>query len=329
MKKINIHATAISIIIGGIIVWILLSEIDPRDIPRAISKIPLYSFIISFLLYAMAVFLKSLRFKIILGTNISIKQLFPIVSLYMFFANILPMRAGELSYVYFLKKQARTPGTKSFASLIVGGIADFFVIIMAMLIVGWHLRDALAQGFAGFSIALRQRIGVLLQFLEDNVTLFIIFIVFFGIFIVGIAFLWKKTQKSRFLSFFNSKIREVGRELRLISFDFRLLVIVICSILIIVFRFATQWYLIKSMDVGIGLWEMSFALLFGVLFSLVPIHGPAGLGTVEAPWVMALLILNIPRNDAITSGFGLHIIIIIYCIIMGLYGIISMKIKKA
>jgi hypothetical protein len=133
----------------------------------------------------------------------------------------------------------------------------------------------------------------------------------------------------QYTSIIRGKLLEVGRELRNISFDTRLLLIIICSILIIAFRFSTQWYIVRSMKINIDIWKLSFALLFSVLFSLVPIHGPARFGTVEAPWVVSLALLNIPREDAITSGFGLHIIIIIYCMIMGIFGALGIKGMKA
>jgi uncharacterized protein (TIRG00374 family) len=327
-KKKKVRNAVISIIIGGAIVWLLLSEIDPRHVPRAIGNIPLLSLLLAFLLYATSVYLKAVRFKIILRAGISLRQLFPIVSLYMFFANILPMRTGELSYVYLLKKQARTPGTKSFASLIVGGIADSAVILMAMFIVGWHLRDALAKGFARFLSALTQKSEAFIQATRDNLLLYAIAAVFLIGFIIGIILLKRKKHRFwHYASVVKAKATEVGRELADISFDTRLLGIIVCSVLIISFRFGTQWYLVRSMGITIGIWKLSFALLFGVLFSLIPIHGPAGFGTVEAPWVAALLLLNIPRVDAITSGFGLHIIIILYCIILGLYGAVNLRRK--
>ncbi len=320
-RKKRVRNAVISIIISGAIVGLLLSEIDPRDVPRTIGNIPLLSLLLAFLLYATSVYLKAVRFKIILRASISLRQLFPIVSLYMFFANILPMRTGELSYVYLLRKQTRTPGTKSFASLIVGGIADSAVILLAMFIVGWHLRDALADGFSRFLSALTQKSETFMQAIKDNLLLSAIAIVFLAGLIIGMALL--KQRKHRvwhYASVMKAKVTEVGRELADVSFDKRLLGIIVCSILIISFRFGTQWYLVRSMGIAIGIWKLSFALLFGVLFSLIPIHGPAGFGTVEAPWVAALLLLNIPRKDAITSGFGLHIIIILYCVILGLYG---------
>ncbi len=327
-RKKRVRNAVISIIISGAIVGLLLSEIDPRDVPRTIGNIPLLSLLLAFLLYATSVYLKAVRFKIILRASISLRQLFPIVSLYMFFANILPMRTGELSYVYLLRKQTRTPGTKSFASLIVGGIADSAVILLAMFIVGWHLRDALADGFSRFLSALTQKSETFMQAIKDNLLLSAIAIVFLAGLIIGMALL--KQRKHRvwhYASVMKAKVTEVGRELADVSFDKRLLGIIVCSILIISFRFGTQWYLVRSMGIAIGIWKLSFALLFGVLFSLIPIHGPAGFGTVEAPWVAALLLLNIPRKDAITSGFGLHIIIILYCVILGLYGGVNLRRK--
>ncbi len=82
------------------------------------------------------------------------------------------------------------------------------------------------------------------------------------------------------------------------------------------------------MGMNISIWKLNFALLFGALFALLPIHGPAHFGTMEAPWVVILYFLGVPKGDAITSGFSLHIIIIMYSIIMGLYGALSLRILK-
>lgn len=334
-RRKRIRNTVISVIVGGVIVWFLLSKIDVLDIPRAIGTIPFQSLFFAFLLYVSFIFLKCLRFRIILRTGISLRRLFPIISLYTFFANILPMRAGELSYIYFLKKEAKMSGTKSFASLMTAGIADAGVILVAMFIVGWYLRQALAEGISRFRSALEHRAEMFGQTVRDNFLLLVTVAILLAGGITTLILLKRRSvpgsrvsKIQRLSSSVKAKFLEVWRELVNVSFDIRLLGIIVLSVLIVAFRFGTQWYLVQSMGINIGIWELSFALLFGVLFSLIPIHGPAGFGTVEGPWVLTLSILNVPREDAITSGFGLHIIIIMYCTILGIYGLTHIFIRN-
>jgi uncharacterized membrane protein YbhN (UPF0104 family) len=155
----------------------------------------------------------------------------------------------------------------------------------------------------------------------------LLIVIFFLVIIIGIVLIRYvlKNRKLKTFGIIKTKVIEIFRELGSVRFDFRLLAIILSSILIIVLRFSTQWYLVRSMELSINIWQFSFAILFGVLFSLVPIHGPAGFGTVEAPWVLALVYLNVPEKDAITSGFSLHIIIILFCSILGFFGAIGLK----
>ena len=327
----KVRSAVISIVVGGVIVWLLLRKIDLRDIPNAIGNIPLWSLAIAFLLHVIATFFKAFRFKVILKSGIRLKHLFPIVSLYMFFANVLPIRTGELSYVYLLKKHDQTPGTKSFASLVIGAIADLTVIAVGFLVVGFYLGDALAEGAGYFVSALEHEAGTLAQKAKGNI---LSIMIVGGLLTAGVVALilirrrgiQREHRLWRYASTVKSKIREVGRELADTPLDSRLLGIFACSILIIVFRFGTQCYLVRSMGMDISIWKLNFALLFGAVFALLPIHGPAGFGTVEVPLVIILHLLIVP--NATTLAFSLHIIIIMFSIIMGLYGALNLRILR-
>jgi uncharacterized protein (TIRG00374 family) len=319
-RKRKILQIVISATIGVTIVWLLLSKIELKDIPMAIGNIPKQDLFIAFFLYVISVFFKATRFRAILRSDIGLGRIFSIVSLYMFFANFLPMRAGELSYMYLLKREANTPGTKSFASLIVGVIADMMILLVMMIIVAWHLRSKLAER------SMHLLVSDFAESLIHKFTGLRLIIMIFAVLLILVAgfLLIRQVFKKYFLTI-KGKFIEVLRELAFIKPDVRLLAIILFSILIITFRFATQWYVVRSMEVNIDIWQFAFALLFGVLFSIIPIHGPAGLGTVEAPWVLALVYLNVPEKDAITSGFSLHIIIMVFCVILGLYGLIGLR----
>ncbi len=327
----KIQKYVISSVIGILLAWLLLSRINPEDIPKALSSISLISVLVSFFLYTLSVFLKALRFKVILSTEVKIRSLFPIVSLYMFFSNILPMRTGELSYIYLLKKEERTPGTKSFASLIISALADILVLLFAMFLVGWYLKGELIERTNDILNYLKsykfQSFGQNHRF--SLIFISLILIVFFTIFLILLS---KKLNKQSFLVLqilkIKTKIIELLNEISHVKLDKKFLIIILLSFFIILFRFLTQWYIIKSMNLAIGIWEFSFAILFSVLFSLIPIHGPAGIGTVEAPYVLSLVYLKVPKSDAITSGFVLHILIILFTVILGIYGILDLKILK-
>lgn len=323
----KIQKYVVSSAIGILLAWFLLSKIDPKDIPRALGSLPKISILMSFSLYTVSVFMKALRFKVILSIDIKLKRIFPIVSLYMFLSNILPMRVGELSYVYLLKKEENTAGIKSLASLIIGALADIFVLIFAMLLVGLYLKNYLID-----------RTRIILTYVKpytyykfNSIYIIIILVILFAILII-LLFKRKKLNEQSFFSKeilkLKIKTRQLVKEISSVKLDRKFFVIVLLSFLIILFRFLTQWYIIDSMNLAIGIWEFSFAILFSVLFSLIPIHGPAGIGTVEAPYVLSLVYLEVPKNDAITSGFVLHILIMLFSLVLGVYGILDLKMFK-
>lgn len=302
----------ISFGIGILIVYYLLSAIDPADIPRAIGKISLTNLIIAFMIYASSVFVKSLRFNVILSNaHIGLWRMFNIVSLYMFLANFLPMRAGELSYLFLMKRTANTPGTASFASLIIGGISDVILVLIATVIVGWHFRH-LVEGKPIVDWLCNLVSSLSSRYLRTAIILLIVLLLMLFV-----------TLKLREKFKLWEKLVQVVEQLKFATFNAKMVLVIILSIAIISLRFLSQWVIVYSMKLGIGIWEFSFALLFGTLLSLLPVHGPSGFGTVEAPWVLALLYLGVPKENAIVSGFALHILVVLFSIIIGVYGFIA------
>jgi len=252
MKAKRVRNAVISAVFSGVIIWFLLSKIDLREVPRTIAEVPLWSLAIAFLLYAASIFLKTVRFKVILRTDVSLRRLFPIISLYAFFTNILPMRTGELSYVYLLKKQMRTPGAKSFASLVVGGVADVIALFIGVFAVGWYLRGALAEGPSRFLAALGQKIEAFAQAARYNLLFIIIAAALLVGGVIGLALLIRnrisrQSRVVRLASIIKAKILEVGRELADTSLDSRLLGIIVSTILILAFRLSSQWFLVRGM----------------------------------------------------------------------------------
>ena len=86
-----------------------------------------------------------------------------------------------------------------------------------------------------------------------------------------------------------------------------------------------QCYLVRAMNIELRVLEIIFALSFTAFFNMFPIQSFGNFGTVEAPWIWALLQLQVPEDLAIIAGFSLHLLIIFYSVILGIFGLISIK----
>ena len=103
--------------------------------------------------------------------------------------------------------------------------------------------------------------------------------------------------------------------------------IVTVSLMSMLLRFTFQWILIRGMQIQLSPMEVFFALAFTGFCNLFPIQSIAGLGAVEAPWVWALVNLGTNTQDAVVSGFSLHILVIIYSVGVGCIGWIGKRWK--
>jgi hypothetical protein len=123
------------------------------------------------------------------------------------------------------------------------------------------------------------------------------------------------------ISWLGDKLAQVVHELTDVSFNMRLLGIFAYSVVILGLRFGMQCYLVKGMDLNLGILEILFALAFTAFCNMFPIQSIASFGTIELPWAWALISLSASKDAAIASGFSLHIIIILYSVALGLYGV--------
>ena len=123
-----------SIILTVILVAILLSQINPRTITTALTSInPIY-IIIGFFFYLGSYIFRALRFYILLNKQIRVKSLFTIVCVHNMMNNILPVRTGELAYIYMLKKLHTKPTSEGFATLMVARVFDLITVSLLFLV---------------------------------------------------------------------------------------------------------------------------------------------------------------------------------------------------
>lgn len=301
-----------SILISIVLVWYLIAQIEIGAIIKTLKDVPPGLVLLGFAFYALSYLFRALRFKVLLQKEISLVTLFNIVSVHNMWTNLLPFRAGELSYLYLLKKRG---GVESYVtgvpSLILSRVFDLMAI--SFLFICSFIRVKNLPG------ELRTTGLVLIVLVTGALTL-----VFFLI--------WKKERflaevKTFILRFHLERFllvqkilgrgKEViegfeaakGRGIGIVSF--------ILSILIWVSINAVNFFLIKAVGIDMTIWQIIFMSTFFILFSFLPINGYAGFGTSEAIWVLLVRNFGVTTEKAISSGFAAHVLSLFIFMVIG------------
>ena len=305
--------TAIAVIIS----YFMLSQIQVWRIPQTLESLPIPALVIGFILYCLFVWTKALRFRELLRLNRPVKHLFPILALHTFWGNILPMRSGDVSYIYLMKQRQQVGSIRSVASLLLASIIDLTSLIGLMIGTGWLLRSHL-EGQLSYVLLflIPTLIGVSLISLITVACLAPNLCITFAERIANPFFQWN----IQLVSWSAKKCLEIIGELTQTRLDRRLLKIWTYSIASLCLRFGFQCYLVREMGVAISVLPLLFGLAFTNVFNLLPIQSIGNFGTVELPFAWALTRFGTSEEVAIVSGFSLHLIILLYCLPLGVYG---------
>ena len=285
-----------------------------------LGKISFWAVTIGFFLYSSLVWTKALRFRELLELNVPVTQLTPILALHTFWGNLLPMRSGDLSYIYLMKRREGVDETKSVASLMLASIIDLMSLLAFMVGTGWLLRSSLV-GELSYTILFA---APLLIFCALAVLLSTACIAPKAC--VSIASYCAQPLlnfEKRPITWLVTKCLDVVHELTHIRFDWRFSKIWGYSLLGLGIRFGFQCYLAREMGIHISVISLIFALAFTSIFNLLPVQSIGNFGTVEFPFVAVLTLLGTEEKPAIVAGFSLHLIILLYCIPLGVYGLIK------
>lgn len=302
---------------------ILLSCINIDDVIKIITNIKPIYLLAGFLLYACSYFFRALRFWILLKGEVNLFDLLKIVCVHNMMNNLLPARTGELSYIYLLKKIHNRSIGEGIATLVVARVFDF------LLIAGIFLSAS-----------------ILLQFyIIKNGMFYVIFAVIILLICVSLLICLMKADKIKTTELFEkmldddnlnettlnnhilSKIKEIINSFALIG-DAGLLIyfkIFITTLSLWGSLYLFYFCLAIGMNLEIHFIPAVFASSFAVFSTILPIQGIGGFGTVEGGWAIGFILIGLPETVAVASGFGFHIIVLVYTIIFGICGLFSQR----
>lgn len=307
--------------IAVVVCYFLLREISSiQQIPDTLGRAPVLALIVGFVLYSLLVWSKALRFRELLELDVPVRQLAPILALHTFWGNLLPMRSGDLSYIYLMKRREGVDETKSVASLMLASIIDLMLLLGFMVGIGWLLRSNLIG-----------ELSRTILFVAPLMMLCALAILLFtactapNACIAFASYCAKPLLhfEKRPITWLVDKCLNVIHELTHIRFDRRFSKIWGYSLLGLAIRFGFQCYLAREMGIDVSVVRLTFALAFTSIFNLLPVQSVGNFGTVEFPFAWVLMRFGTEKDLAIVAGFSLHLIILLYCIPLGIYGLIK------
>ncbi len=307
-------------VLAIVVAYFLLKEIDIQEIPKTLSRLSMKALLIGFGCYCLLVLAKALRFRALLNLESGVHQIFPILALHTFWGNILPMRTGDVSYVYLMQRRQRVEATQGIASLLVASLIDLVLLMGLVVATAWLLRAELQNTFSGTVLYVTPLL------MGSGLVAVVVFV--YAAPNVCIRFAERSAApllalEKRTISWAIEKVLAVLRELTTFRSNKRFSEVWIYSLTAVAIRFGFQCYLVTEMGVGIPMTEVLFALAFTNVFNLLPVQTVGNFGTTEFPFVWLLNHFGTSVETATVTGFSLHILILLYCLPLGASGFLT------
>lgn len=313
---------AVAVLITVALLAILLSQVNVADVVTTLMSIdPLY-LVAGFLLYICSYVFRAVRFHVLLNREVRLRDLFWIVCVHNMMNNLLPARTGELSYVYLLKRiHARSVG-EGIATLVVARVFDSIAIIFLLFAAGFFVQE-ISRGISDI-------LWIMYIFPLFLMILLIVLVPF------GRRVMWVIEQilkhcrlsTTNFGGYILRRGYETIDSFERIEIRKNVIPISIVSISTGLVNFGALYLILLGMGITLPIQNVIFGATFILLASVLPIHGIAGFGTTEAIWTVVYIPLGMTLNDAIISGFGYHILILLFTLILGLSGSLVLKWKS-
>ena len=307
-----------AVVITFALVALLLSQIKIADIITTLAGIdPLY-LIAGFILYICSHFFRALRFHILLNREVAIRDLFNIVCVHNMVNNILPARTGELSYIYLLKKLHHKKTGGGIATLFVARVFDFISICCLFIVSAILVKD--------LPEVVNKTIWIMAVFTILIVILLFLLVYFKERFLLTAKKVIKATgvKRFKFVGYILGKGEETIESLGVVKSKGIVAYVSLFSVSAWIFVCSMNYILINGVGIELSFLKIIIASSFMLLTSVLPIRGICGFGTTEALFTIVMVAFGVSVELAIIAGFGLHIILIVYCLIIGALGFAKM-----
>lgn len=285
----------------GLFAW-LLSDTDLGELAglaRQAGPAPLAGFAV---LMAASILIRAARFRVLLGETVPLSLLAGITMVRNLFVDLLPARAGELSFVYLLTTRAGRPVEEALATIVLCVLLDVIalapLLLIAVLVIGGgvaartELLVAGSVGLAGMAYLALRLAGPASR----------------------LAARLLERHAPRRLAAMAPRLQLLAESLASARTSGRLLPAFALSALLRGCKYGSVYFLMLAVltPLGytasrLGFFPVFVAAVSAEIAAALPLHGLGGFGTYETAWTLTFSRLGFPRDHAIASGVLGHL----------------------
>ncbi len=300
----------ISLFVTAALILILLSQISLDRFLEVILTISPFWVAVGFVMYSLGYLFRAIRFRMLLGDKVSLREMYPLVCLHYMANNILPARLGELSYIYLVKKLHQIPTAEGIASLTIARVFDLIALSSLLFFSAVFVENVpplIAQSFV---------VAGALMLLP---VIFVFFVVHGGRRFVAliekilIALNLRRFQKSELIL---KKSIEIIDCFHVVKSKKVIFYTLLNSFAVWLFIYLMNFSLLRGIGMNLALPIVILGSTFSVLTNIAPVPSVASIGIYEGVWALAFISLGIPKEAAIFSGFVAHIMMLVYVAIL-------------
>lgn len=218
----------------------------------------------------------------------------------------LPLKLGEFSYVYLLKREKDTPTAQGFSALIVVRFIDLLAVglIYLALTLTFDSQNSIAQ-------------------VEQA-------IIFLGLLIGGLGILMLISYISPKILLINNQNKKIENTLspllnwlqKFFSYfraynSAQFAQWLILALIEWICNYSMFHVLLLGMNIPLTFFHTSTAVTFAAIASALPVNAIGSFGSQEVGWIAALIMLQVETQIAISTAFSTHILSLGYIIFFG------------
>jgi uncharacterized protein (TIRG00374 family) len=312
---------AVSTAIGAACLWFLFrwSKLEPAQLWSSWKRLSWTTALAAFSVHVAIYIVRSQRFRVLLPADRrpSSVSMLAISAAHNLAAYVLPAKTGEMALVVYLRSLSGVPAAQGLAALLVSRLLDLatlcFCLALAIVVLLATRSQVMPAWFYALALALLAA-AALLMLLSARSDL----IVRCAAWLARVFGLQRSNLGRRLLS----RAEELSLALRQAPAG-RVLWIAAGQTLAMwlgIFVFYSLLARGFGLPEELGLADAAFGSSLAVLTNLLPVNSLAGFGTQEGGWVLGFGVLGVPRDLALSTGFGVHLAQLASTILLGILG---------